>query len=450
MIFLTTVIIWLLETGKVLVCHACLSTSKCQFFALMLMNGIVNLATTLPSAPGYVGTFDAPGLPFWWPTASRAKVAAGYTLVLHAALWLPITLLGAYYYFRQPLRWGQLITTIRHRKDHWNHGRKNSMKIAIIGAGVGGMAPPTICAVPVTRSPFLKSADTSAVWRLDSKNRSGIGRSNVFTTTGSSDDQMLGLIDELGLSDQVIFPAPKTVAYHNGKFYPLDISPGRADIPGIYFLDMVRFGLVTVYLRYLAGWRRWKNSAPRTGCASGTGKSHTTLFEPLLVGKFGPLLQGCQHGLDVGAAESPHHPPGHLPGGFQAFCDQFAERLQREGVENSPFDRCQRIDALPGGGWRLTLHRRQPGFRRAVFPPLPRACWQAGPDSAAGLPRRIALIKEHGCCSNGPGAEAPAFRRRLLLVQSAQVCRLSIPGAGRAYQFPLAGIFWRRPYHLLR
>ena len=28
----------------------------------MLMNGVVNLATTLPSAPGYVGTFDTPGI----------------------------------------------------------------------------------------------------------------------------------------------------------------------------------------------------------------------------------------------------------------------------------------------------------------------------------------------------------------------------------------------------
>lgn len=33
-----------------------------SFFALMLMNGIVNLATTIPSAPGYLGTFDLPGI----------------------------------------------------------------------------------------------------------------------------------------------------------------------------------------------------------------------------------------------------------------------------------------------------------------------------------------------------------------------------------------------------
>ncbi len=32
-------------------------------------------------------------------------MAAGYTLTLHAALWLPITLLGAYYMTRAGLKW---------------------------------------------------------------------------------------------------------------------------------------------------------------------------------------------------------------------------------------------------------------------------------------------------------------------------------------------------------
>jgi hypothetical protein len=33
--------------------------------------------------------------------------AAGYTLVLHVALWLPITLLGAYYLTREGVRWNE-------------------------------------------------------------------------------------------------------------------------------------------------------------------------------------------------------------------------------------------------------------------------------------------------------------------------------------------------------
>jgi glycosyltransferase 2 family protein len=112
MIYLTTVVIWLLETGKYwFVMHA--FQFQVSFFALMLMNGIVNLATTLPSAPGYVGTFDAPGIALLGAYGIPIGIAASYTLVLHAALWFPITALGAYYYFRQPLRWGEDVEKLR-------------------------------------------------------------------------------------------------------------------------------------------------------------------------------------------------------------------------------------------------------------------------------------------------------------------------------------------------
>jgi len=112
MIFFTTVVIWLLETGKYwFVMHA--FQFQVSFFALMLMNGIVNLATTLPSAPGYVGTFDAPGIALLSAYGILPEIAASYTLVLHVALWFPITALGAYYYFRQPLRWGKEVEQLR-------------------------------------------------------------------------------------------------------------------------------------------------------------------------------------------------------------------------------------------------------------------------------------------------------------------------------------------------
>jgi uncharacterized protein (TIRG00374 family) len=107
MIFFTSILIWLLETVKYwFVMHA--FNLDLSFFTLMLMNGVVNLATTLPAAPGYIGTFDAPGI---WVLEAFGVVkerATAYTLVLHAALWLPITLLGFYYMIREGLRWGDL------------------------------------------------------------------------------------------------------------------------------------------------------------------------------------------------------------------------------------------------------------------------------------------------------------------------------------------------------
>jgi uncharacterized protein (TIRG00374 family) len=107
MVFVTSIVIWLLETGKYwFVMHAFdFSGYTGGFFGLMLMNGIVNLATTIPSAPGYVGTFDTPGIAVLSAYGVDPAVAAGYTLTLHAALWLPITLLGAYYMARSGLKW---------------------------------------------------------------------------------------------------------------------------------------------------------------------------------------------------------------------------------------------------------------------------------------------------------------------------------------------------------
>jgi glycosyltransferase 2 family protein len=108
MVLLTSVVIWLLETGKYwLVMHA--FPFQVSFFALMLMNGIVNLATTIPSAPGYVGTFDAPGIALLTAYNVPVAVATGYTLLLHAALWLPPTLLGAYFFIvREGMEWGKI------------------------------------------------------------------------------------------------------------------------------------------------------------------------------------------------------------------------------------------------------------------------------------------------------------------------------------------------------
>jgi uncharacterized protein (TIRG00374 family) len=104
MLFVTSIVIWLAETVKYwFVMHA--FNFSVPFWILMLMNGIVNLATTIPSSPGYVGTFDAPGIEILSLFGVQRTLAASYTLVLHAALWLPITLLGFWFMTRESVSW---------------------------------------------------------------------------------------------------------------------------------------------------------------------------------------------------------------------------------------------------------------------------------------------------------------------------------------------------------
>jgi glycosyltransferase 2 family protein len=105
MIFWTSIVIWLLETVKYwFVLHAFGLQYQVGFVGLMLMNGVVNLATTLPSAPGYIGTFEI-GTNVLIALGVEANRAFGYTIVLHAALWLPITVLGGYYMWREGVKW---------------------------------------------------------------------------------------------------------------------------------------------------------------------------------------------------------------------------------------------------------------------------------------------------------------------------------------------------------
>jgi uncharacterized protein (TIRG00374 family) len=105
-IFGISVVIWLFETLKYwFVMHA--FPFHVSFVTLMLVNGIVNLATTIPAAPGYVGTFDLPAIRILTRAGVDPDVAAAYTVVLHVALWLPITVLGGFFLWRSHMTLGQ-------------------------------------------------------------------------------------------------------------------------------------------------------------------------------------------------------------------------------------------------------------------------------------------------------------------------------------------------------
>jgi len=104
LVFVLSILIWLLETAT----YWCVMQGfslRVPFHGLMLMNGVVNLATIIPSSPGYVGTFDTPGIRVLEGFGVSAAVAAGYVLALHAALWLPTTCLGCYYMWRESISW---------------------------------------------------------------------------------------------------------------------------------------------------------------------------------------------------------------------------------------------------------------------------------------------------------------------------------------------------------
>jgi uncharacterized protein (TIRG00374 family) len=143
MVFLTSLVVWLLETVKYWFVMYTFNFTV-SFFVLMLMNGVVNLATTLPSAPGYVGTFDGPGIEILKVFGINPAVAAAYTLVLHAALWFPITVLGFWYMGRESLSWQDFDKAVEAKQQVGEHPSENetaSQQISESTSSVSGTIP---------------------------------------------------------------------------------------------------------------------------------------------------------------------------------------------------------------------------------------------------------------------------------------------------------------------
>lgn len=105
--FILSVVAWLCETA-VFALIAVGFGIHLPFTVFLLATAFANLVTAAPSTPGYVGVFDAPIVYVLVAFGIGPNLATSYTLVLHAVLFLPVTLLGFYYAWRAGLSLTQM------------------------------------------------------------------------------------------------------------------------------------------------------------------------------------------------------------------------------------------------------------------------------------------------------------------------------------------------------
>lgn len=98
-VYALSILAWLCETGMYILIALGFSITL-PWPVFLLAAAFANLAATVPSTPGYVGVFDAPIVGTLTVFGVNQSVATSYTLVLHAALFVPVTLLGLYYAWR--------------------------------------------------------------------------------------------------------------------------------------------------------------------------------------------------------------------------------------------------------------------------------------------------------------------------------------------------------------
>ena len=273
------------------------------------------------------------------------------------------------------------------------------MKIAIIGAGFGGLSAAWDLRRAGHEVTIFEAADYVGGlasgfkaphwdWSVD----------KFYHHWFASDKHLLNLMDELGWREDVIYPRPFTVLYYRDKWYPFDAIKEALLFPGLgYGLDKIRFGLVGVYLRLTNNWRTLENVTADAWMRRWAGeKVYRLMWEPLLQGKFGEKYYRQVNMAWMWARLKARTTRlGTFKGGFQRFADRFANRLMEMGVHihlSTPVTHL----VQRGGQWQLETAAGSAEFERVLVTVSPHALARMAPDLPPDYLENLLRLKHMG------------------------------------------------------
>ncbi len=222
--------------------------------------------------------------------------------------------------------------------------------VAVIGAGVGGMAAAYDLAKGGAEVVIFEQEDSVGGLAAGFKEEGWAwSLEKYYHHWFQSDKEIRSLLTELGLEQNLHFYRPKTVVFHNENFYPLDSPIAALLFPALSLIDKLRFGLTTAYLRYLSSWKPLEKYTAHEWMLRYYGeKVYSTLFEPLLEGKFSHYYQQVTMAWFWARFKARSERLGTYDGGFQAFLDDFACKLKEMGVEFHLRTTVDRVFSLDG------------------------------------------------------------------------------------------------------
>src|SRR3972149_1902585 len=216
-----------------------------------------------------------------------------------------------------------------------------------------------------------------------------------------SDSSILGLIKELGWSDQVLFPRPYTVVYHDGQFHPFDSYLTALTFSLKHFLpvDVIRYGLVGVTLKLTPFWRPLEKVTAAEWMRRWCGdRVYNAMWKPLLVGKFGEEnLKVVNMAWLWARIHARSTRLGTFVGGFQTFLNKLAEGGGARGAEIGL--NCGVAGIKPMADGRLlneAASRAEPGFDAVIVTTSPALLARLAPDLPASYADKLIALKSMG------------------------------------------------------
>jgi len=161
---------------------------------------------------------------------------------------------------------------------------------------------------------------------------------NFFHHFFTSDQALVNLATELGLSKKIFFRRPISSIFYRGKISQFDSPLSVLRFPHLTLEQKLRVGLVTTYLKAtnsaFGGWRGFEKITAREWLKKFYGqRAFEVLWQPLLKAKFGNEADKVSMAWFWARIKKRSTKLGYIEGGFQTLIDKLVEKIKENGGE---------------------------------------------------------------------------------------------------------------------
>jgi protoporphyrinogen oxidase len=160
---------------------------------------------------------------------------------------------------------------------------------------------------------------------------------------------------------------------------------------------VARFGLVSAYLRFSSPWRRLEQTTADSWLRRVYGdKIYSTVWRPLLIGKFGPHYRKANMAWMWARLKVRSPRLGYFVGGFQAFVDRLAAAVEQGGGRLLLESPVSNITPQASGRLTLSVNGEQSDFDRCLVTTSPALFQRMAPTLPEEYLGRLASLKSMG------------------------------------------------------